>query len=53
MNQIEETGDQAPRFGEASVDRTLVLFLHTSMGNWKGKVTVRKRQELRHDERFF
>ena len=50
-NQIEETADQAPRLGEASVDRTLVLSLHKSMENWKGKVTVQKRQELRHDER--
>ena len=41
-NQIEETRDQAPRLREASVDRTHVLSLHKSMGNWKGQITVQR-----------
>ena len=51
-NQVEKTGDQTFRVGEASMDRTLVLSLHKSLGNWKGKITVQERQGLYKDEIF-
>ena len=52
-DQVEKSGDQTSRVGEASMDRTLVLSLHKSLGNWKCKVTVQERQGLHKDERFF